>query len=452
MFEKVLIANRGEIALRILRACHELGIPVVAVHSSADTRLKHVRLADESVCIGPAPVAQSYLNIPAIIAAAEVTGADAIHPGYGFLSENADFAERVEHSGFTFIGPPASAIQTMGDKVRAIHAMKAARVPTVPGSEGVLGDDMDEIVRLAEGIGLPVIVKAAGGGGGRGMRVARTADELQRIIPLTRGEAQAAFGDPRLYMEKFLTRPRHVEVQVLADAHGNAIHLGERDCSMQRRHQKVIEEAPAPGLSGEARARIGALCVKACRDMDYRGAGTFEFLYEDGEFYFIEMNTRLQVEHPVTELITRFDIVQEQLRVAAGEPLSIRQDDVTLSGHAIECRINAEHPDTFAPSPGKVALWHAPGGPGIRVDSHLYTGYEVPPYYDSLVGKLIAWGATRAGAIARMGLALNELVTEGLVTNVPLHQAILGTEGFAAGGADIHFLEKWLESRADEAA
>lgn len=452
MFEKVLIANRGEIALRILRACHELGIPVVAVHSSADTRLKHVRLADESVCIGPAPVAQSYLNIPAIIAAAEVTGADAIHPGYGFLSENADFAERVEHSGFTFIGPPASAIQTMGDKVRAIQTMKAARVPTVPGSEGVLGDDMDEIVRLAEGIGLPVIVKAAGGGGGRGMRVARTADELQRIIPLTRGEAQAAFGDPRLYMEKFLTRPRHVEVQVLADAHGNAIHLGERDCSMQRRHQKVIEEAPAPGLSGEARARIGALCVKACRDMDYRGAGTFEFLYEDGEFYFIEMNTRLQVEHPVTELITRFDIVQEQLRVAAGEPLSIRQDDVTLSGHAIECRINAEHPDTFAPSPGKVALWHAPGGPGVRVDSHLYTGYEVPPYYDSLVGKLIAWGATRAGAIARMGLALNELVTEGLVTNVPLHQAILGTEGFAAGGADIHFLEKWLESRADEAA
>jgi len=452
VFEKVLIANRGEIALRILRACHELGIPVVAVHSSADTRLKHVRLADESVCIGPAPVAQSYLNIPAIIAAAEVTGADAIHPGYGFLSENADFAERVEHSGFTFIGPPASAIQTMGDKVRAIQTMKAARVPTVPGSEGVLGDDMDEIVRLAEGIGLPVIVKAAGGGGGRGMRVARTADELQRIIPLTRGEAQAAFGDPRLYMEKFLTRPRHVEVQVLADAHGNAIHLGERDCSMQRRHQKVIEEAPAPGLSGEARARIGALCVKACRDMDYRGAGTFEFLYEDGEFYFIEMNTRLQVEHPVTELITRFDIVQEQLRVAAGEPLSIRQDDVTLSGHAIECRINAEHPDTFAPSPGKVALWHAPGGPGVRVDSHLYTGYEVPPYYDSLVGKLIAWGATRAGAIARMGLALNELVTEGLVTNVPLHQAILGTEGFAAGGADIHFLEKWLESRADEAA
>jgi len=452
VFEKVLIANRGEIALRILRACHELGIPVVAVHSSADTRLKHVRLADESVCIGPAPVAQSYLNIPAIIAAAEVTGADAIHPGYGFLSENADFAERVEHSGFTFIGPPASAIQTMGDKVRAIQTMKAARVPTVPGSEGVLGDDMDEIVRLAEGIGLPVIVKAAGGGGGRGMRVARTADELQRIIPLTRGEAQAAFGDPRLYMEKFLTRPRHVEVQVLADAHGNAIHLGERDCSMQRRHQKVIEEAPAPGLSGEARARIGALCVKACRDMDYRGAGTFEFLYEDGEFYFIEMNTRLQVEHPVTELITRFDIVQEQLRVAAGEPLSIRQDDVTLSGHAIECRINAEHPDTFAPSPGKVALWHAPGGPGVRVDSHLYTGYEVPPYYDSLVGKLIAWGATRSGAIARMGLALNELVTEGLVTNVPLHQAILGTEGFAAGGADIHFLEKWLESRADEAA
>ena len=452
MFEKVLIANRGEIALRILRACRELGVQVVAVHSSADTRLKHVRLADESVCIGPPASAQSYLNIPSIIAAAEVTGADAIHPGYGFLAENADFAERVETSGFVFIGPPASAIQTMGDKVRAIQTMKAAGVPTVPGSEGVLGDDMDEIVTLAEDIGLPVIVKAVGGGGGRGMRVAQSSAELPGLIPLTRSEAEAAFGDARLYMEKFLTHPRHVEIQVLADAHGNAIHLGERDCSMQRRHQKVIEEAPAPGISAEERERIGRLCTNACLEMDYRGAGTFEFLYQDGEFYFIEMNTRLQVEHPVTELITGFDIVQEQLRVAAGEPLGIRQQDVTFSGHAIECRINAEHPETFAPSPGTVRLWHSPGGPGVRVDSHLYTGYEVPPYYDSLVGKVVAWGNGRAAAIARMGLALNEMVTEGLVTNVPLHQAILETEGFAAGGADIHFLEKWLESTTDSAA
>ncbi len=449
MFEKVLIANRGEIALRILRACCELGIRVVAVHSSADTQLKHVRLADESVCIGPAPAEQSYLNIPAIIAAAEVTGADAIHPGYGFLAENADFAERVEQSGFTFIGPPVSAIQTMGDKVRAIQAMKTAGVPTVPGSGGVLGDSMEDIMRLAERIGPPVIVKAAGGGGGRGMRVAQTVDELPRIIPLTRGEAQAAFGDPRLYMEKFLTRPRHVEFQVLADGHGKVIHLGERDCSMQRRHQKVVEEAPAPGIGAEARERIGALCVQACVDLGYRGAGTFEFLYQDGEFYFIEMNTRLQVEHPVTELITGFDIVQEQLRVAAGEPLGIRQEDITFFGHAIECRINAEHPETFAPSPGTVALWHAPGGPGVRVDSHLYTGYQVPPYYDSLVGKVIAWGNSRTAAIARMKLALNEMVTEGLVTNMSLHQAILETEGFSAGGADIHFLEKWLESTTD---
>ena len=452
MFEKVLIANRGEIALRILRACRELGVEVVAVHSSADTPLKHVRLADESVCIGPPAADQSYLNIPAIIAAAEVTGADAIHPGYGFLSENADFAERVEHSGFAFIGPPVGAIRTMGDKVQAIQAMKAAGVPTVPGSGGVLEGSMEAIMRLAEKIGPPVIVKAAGGGGGRGMRVAETVDELPRIIPLTRGEAQAAFGDPRLYMEKFLVRPRHVEFQVLADAHGNAIHLGERDCSMQRRHQKVVEEAPAPGIDSEARERIGALCVQACLDMEYRGAGTFEFLYEDGEFYFIEMNTRLQVEHPVTELITGFDIVQEQLRVAAGEPLSIRQEDVAFTGHAIECRINAEHPKTFAPSPGKVSLWHSPGGPGVRVDSHLYTGYEVPPYYDSLVGKVIAWAGSRPAAIARMQLALNEMVTEGLVTNVPLHQSILATEGFAAGGADIHFLEKWLASAPDSQA
>ena len=448
MFDKVLIANRGEIALRILRACHELGIEVVAVHSSADTSLKHVRLADESVCIGPPATAQSYLNVPSIIAAAEVTGADAIHPGYGFLAENADFAERVESSGFVFIGPPVSAIQTMGDKVRAIQTMKAAGVPTVPGSEGVLEGNMDDIIRLAEAIGPPVIVKAAGGGGGRGMRVAQSASELPRIIPLTRGEAEAAFGDPRLYMEKFLTHPRHVEIQVLADAHGNAIHLGERDCSMQRRHQKVIEEAPAPGISEQQRRRIGELCVKACLDMGYRGAGTFEFLYQDGEFYFIEMNTRLQVEHPVTELITGLDIVQEQLRIAAGEPLGIRQQEVRFSGHAIECRINAEHPETFAPSPGKVSLWHPPGGPGVRVDSHLYTGYTVPPYYDSLVGKVIAWANSRAAAISRMRLALDEMVTEGLVTNAPLHQAILESEGFSAGGADIHFLEKWLDTSA----
>ena len=448
MFDKVLIANRGEIALRILRACHELGIEVVAVHSSADTSLKHVRLAEESVCIGPPATAQSYLNVPSIIAAAEVTGADAIHPGYGFLAENADFAERVEMSGFVFIGPPVSAIQTMGDKVRAIQTMKAAGVPTVPGSDGVLEGNMDDIIRLAEKIGPPVIVKAAGGGGGRGMRVAHSASELPRIIPLTRGEAEAAFGDPRLYMEKFLTHPRHVEIQVLADAHGNAIHLGERDCSMQRRHQKVIEEAPAPGISEEERVRIGQLCVKACLDLGYRGAGTFEFLYQDGEFYFIEMNTRLQVEHPVTELITGLDIVQEQLRIAAGEPLGIRQQDVTFSGHAIECRINAEHPETFAPSPGRVSLWHPPGGPGVRVDSHLYTGYTVPPYYDSLVGKVIAWAGSRAAAISRMRLALDEMVTEGLVTNAPLHQAILESEGFSAGGTDIHFLEKWLDTSA----
>ena len=446
MFEKVLIANRGEIALRILRACRELGIKVVAVHSSADTQLKHVRLADESVCIGPPAAADSYLNIPSIIAAAEVTGVDAIHPGYGFLAENADFAERVETSGFVFIGPTANAIQAMGDKVRAIQAMRAAGVPTVPGSGGVLGDDMDEIIRLAEAIGLPVIVKAVGGGGGRGMRVAHSSAELPGLIPLTSGEAEAAFGDPRLYMEKFLTHPRHVEIQVLADTRGNAIHLGERDCSMQRRHQKVIEEAPAPGITEEERERIGRLCVEACRNMQYRGAGTFEFLYQDGKFYFIEMNTRLQVEHPVTELITGLDIVQEQLRIAAGEPLRIRQEDIAFSGHAIECRINAEHPETFAPSPGKVTMWHSPGGPGVRVDSHLYTGYTVPPFYDSLVGKVIAWGGSRAAAIARMVLALNEMVTEGLVTNVPLHQAILQSEGYAAGAADIHFLEKWLQS------
>lgn len=448
MFEKVLIANRGEIALRILRACHELGMQVVAVHSSADTQLKHVRLADESVCIGPPASAQSYLNIPAIIAAAEVTGADAIHPGYGFLSENADFAERVETSGFVFIGPPPAAIRTMGDKVQAIQTMKAAGVPTVPGSDGVLGDDIDGVVRLAEQIGLPVIVKAVGGGGGRGMRVALSSAELPDLIPLTRGEAQAAFGDSRLYMEKFLTHPRHVEIQVLADAHGNAIHLGERDCSMQRRHQKVIEEAPAPGLAAGERERIGRLCTRACLEMGYRGAGTFEFLYQDGEFYFIEMNTRLQVEHPVTEMITGLDIVQEQLRIAAGEPLGVRQEDVRFSGHAIECRINAEHPETFAPSPGQVSLWHAPGGPGVRVDSHLYTGYTVPPFYDSLVGKLVAWGVNRRAAIARMRLALNEIVTEGLVTNVPLHQILLDSDGFAGGGADIHFLEKWLAREA----
>jgi len=444
MLDKVVIANRGEIALRVMRACKEMGIKTVAVHSTADNNLKHVLLADETVCIGPPPSSESYLNMPAIISAAEVTDAVAIHPGYGFLSENADFAERVETSGFIFIGPPASAIREMGDKVAAIRAMKAAGVPTVPGSDGPLGDNAEENLRLAREIGYPVIIKAAGGGGGRGMRVVHAEASLTNAITVTQAEARAAFGNATVYMEKFLETPRHVEIQVLADNHGNAIHLGERDCSMQRRHQKVVEEAPAPGITEEQRQQIGNRCVQACLDMGYRSAGTFEFLYQNGEFYFIEMNTRLQVEHPVTEMITGVDIVREQLRIAAGEPLSLRQDEVLLRGHAIECRINAEDPKTFMPSPGLVTLWHPPGGPGIRIESHVYSGYKVPPYYDSMIGKIIAHGADRKTAIARMRNALSEIVIEGIKTNVPLHQEIFQHAAFQAGGTDIHYLEKRL--------
>jgi acetyl-CoA carboxylase biotin carboxylase subunit len=444
MLEKVVIANRGEIALRILRACRELGIRTVAVHSTVDRELKHVRLADETVCIGPPPAADSYLNMPAIISAAEVTDAVAIHPGYGFLSENADFAERVEQSGFVFIGPRPDTIRLMGDKVSAIRAMQEAGVPCVPGSDGPLGDDNEETLRIAHEIGYPVIIKAAGGGGGRGMRVVHGEAALLTTLDLTRSEANAAFGNPTVYMEKYLDHPRHVEIQVLADTHGHAIHLGERDCSMQRRHQKVIEEAPAPGVGAEQRRRIGQICVDACQRIGYRGAGTFEFLYQDGEFYFIEMNTRVQVEHPVTELITGVDIVKEQLRIAAGEPLGYRQDQIRIHGHALECRLNAEDPDTFVPSPGTITQYHAPGGPGIRVDSHLYNGYRVPPNYDSMIGKLIAHGETRVAAIARMRNALAELVIEGIKTNAPLHRRILGDAGFIAGGADIHYLERQL--------
>jgi acetyl-CoA carboxylase biotin carboxylase subunit len=444
MLDKIVIANRGEIALRIQRACRELGIKTVAVHSTADNNLKHVLMADETVCIGPPPSADSYLNMPAIISAAEVTDATGIHPGYGFLSENADFAERVESSGFTFIGPKADAIRLMGDKVSAIRAMKAAGVPCVPGSDGPLGDDAEENLRLAREIGYPIIIKASGGGGGRGMRVVHSDASLASSITVTKAEARAAFGNDVVYMEKFLEKPRHVEVQVLADGRGNAIHLAERDCSMQRRHQKVVEEAPAPGITEEQRRGIGERCVKACLEIGYRSAGTFEFLYENGEFYFIEMNTRLQVEHPVTEMITGVDIVREQLRIASGEPLSIRQEDVRVQGHAIECRINAEDPKTFMPSPGLVTLWHPPGGPGIRMDSHIYSGYKVPPYYDSMIGKLIAYGETRAVAFARMKNALNEIVIEGIKTNVPLHQEIFQHAAFQAGGTDIHYLEKRL--------
>jgi acetyl-CoA carboxylase biotin carboxylase subunit len=444
MLDKIVIANRGEIALRILRACREMGIKTVAVHSTADNNLKHVLLADETVCIGPPPSAESYLNMPAIISAAEVTDSVAIHPGYGFLSENADFAERVESSGFVFVGPPASAIREMGDKVAAIRAMKAAGVPTVPGSDGPLGDDPEENLRIARDIGYPIIIKASGGGGGRGMRVVHSEASLIAAITVTQAEAGAAFGNDIVYMEKFLETPRHVEFQVLADNYGNAIHLGERDCSMQRRHQKVVEEAPAPGITEEQRNRIGERCVKACQDMGYRSAGTFEFLYQDGEFYFIEMNTRLQVEHPVTEMITGVDIVKEQLRIAAGEPLDIKQEDVQFLGHAIECRINAEDPKTFMPSPGMVQLWHSPGGPGVRVESHIYSGYRVPPYYDSMIGKIIAHGNDRPTAIARMKNALAEIVIEGIKTNVPLHQEIFQHAAFQAGGTDIHYLEKRL--------
>jgi acetyl-CoA carboxylase biotin carboxylase subunit len=444
MLEKVVIANRGEIALRVLRACREMGIKTVAVHSSADNNLKHVLLADETVCIGPPQSIDSYLNMPAIISAAEVTDAVAIHPGYGFLSENADFAERVESSGFVFIGPSSQSIRLMGDKVSAIRAMKAAGVPTVPGSDGPLGDNAEENMRIAREIGYPIIIKASGGGGGRGMRVVHTEASLIASITVTQAEARSAFDNDVVYMEKFLERPRHIEVQVLADTHGNAIHLAERDCSMQRRHQKVIEEAPAPGITEEQRHAIGMRCVQACLDMGYRSAGTFEFLYQDDEFYFIEMNTRLQVEHPVTEMITGVDIVREQLRIAAGEPLSVKQEDIRVNGHAIECRINAEDPKTFMPSPGLVQLWHAPGGPGVRVDSHIYSGYKVPPYYDSMIGKIIAHGNDRPTAIARMKNALAEVVIEGIKTNVPLHQEICQHAAFLAGGTDIHYLEKRL--------
>ncbi len=444
MFEKVVIANRGEIALRVLRACKELGIRTVAVHSTVDRALKHVKLADESICIGPAPSAQSYLNVPALISAAEVSDAVAIHPGYGFLSENADFAERVEQSGFVFIGPRADTIRLMGDKVSAKDAMKKADVPCVPGSDGPIGDDDDETLRLAREIGYPVIIKAAGGGGGRGMRVVHSEAHLLNAVGLTRGEAGAAFGNSTVYMEKYLENPRHVEIQVLADTHGNAIYLGERDCSMQRRHQKVIEEAPAPGITEEQRRRIGERCAQACREIGYRGAGTFEFLYENGEFYFIEMNTRVQVEHPVTEMITGVDIVKEQILIAAGEKLSYTQEQIKLRGHAMECRINAEDPKTFMPSPGKITGLHVPGGPGIRWDSHIYNGYTVPPNYDSMIGKLIAWGETRESAMARMRSALDEVIVEGIKTNAPLHQELIDDAAFAAGGTNIHYLHKKL--------
>jgi len=447
MLDKVLIANRGEIALRIMRACHTLGIKTVAVHSTVDRNLKHVGMADESVCIGAAPAAESYLNIPAIIAAAEVTDAQAIHPGYGFLSENADFCERVERSGFIFVGPSARVIRMMGNKVEAIRAMQAAGVPCVPGSGGSLGDDPTENAKVAAAIGYPVIIKAAGGGGGRGMRVVREPAQLNQAIATTRSEAGAAFGNPDVYMEKFLTNPRHIEIQVLADSHGHAIHLGERDCSMQRRHQKVVEEAPATGLDDAARAAIGKVCVDACLRIGYRGAGTFEFLYQDGQFYFIEMNTRIQVEHPVTELITGVDLVVEQLRIAAGEPLSLRQDQVRFTGHAIECRINAEDPDTFAPSPGQITRFHPAGGPGVRLDSHIYDGYRVPPNYDSMIGKLIVHGPDRATAIARMRVALAELVIEGIKTNIALQQRIMTDPGFGRGGQNIHYLEQRIAER-----
>ncbi|WP_149194257.1 acetyl-CoA carboxylase biotin carboxylase subunit [Luteimonas suaedae] len=450
MLDKVVIANRGEIALRILRACHALGIRTVAVHSTVDRNLKHVAMADESVCIGPAPSARSYLDMPAIIAAAEVTDAQAIHPGYGFLSENADFAERVEQSGFVFIGPRAETIRLMGDKVEAIRAMKEAGVPCVPGSGGPLGDDAEANIAIAREIGYPVIVKAAGGGGGRGMRVVHTEAALSAAVVTTKQEAKAAFGNDMVYMEKFLENPRHVEIQVLADGQGNAIHLGERDCSMQRRHQKVVEEAPAPGISEDERAAIGKVCVEACLRIGYRGAGTFEFLYEDGRFYFIEMNTRIQVEHPVTELVTGIDLVREQLLIAAGQPLSIRQQDVVLRGHAIECRVNAEDPDSFMPSPGLIQHFHAPGGPGVRVDSHIYEGYRVPPDYDSMIGKLIVHGADREQAIARMRVALNEMVIDGIKTNIPLQQRIMRDIGFQSGGQNIHYLEKRLAERRDK--
>ncbi len=447
MFKKILIANRGEIALRIQRACREMGIKSVVVYSEADREAKYVKLADEAVCIGPAPSAQSYLHMPAIISTAVVTDAEAIHPGYGFLSENADFAERVEKSGFVFIGPTPESIRIMGDKVSAKQAMIKSGVPCVPGSEGALPEDPKEIIRIARSVGYPVIIKAAGGGGGRGMRVVHTEAALIHAVQTTRTEAGAAFGNPSVYMEKFLENPRHVEIQVLADGQRGAVWLGERDCSMQRRHQKVIEEAPAPGIARRVIEKIGDRCAAACLKIGYRGAGTFEFLYENGEFYFIEMNTRVQVEHPVTELVTGIDIVQMQIRIAAGQKLPFNQRAIQLKGHAIECRVNAEHPYTFVPSPGRITMWHSPGGPGVRVDSHAYTNYTVPPNYDSMIGKIIVYGDTREQALARMRTALSETVVEGIHTNIPLHRDLMVDSGFCAGGTNIHYLEHWLSQR-----
>lgn len=444
MFEKILIANRGEIALRVQRGCRELGIKTVAVHSEADKDAKYVKLADESVCIGPASSTLSYLNIPAVISAAEVTDAQAIHPGYGFLSENADFAERVEQSGFVFIGPRAETIRLMGDKVSAKEAMKKAGIPCVPGSDGELPDDPAKMRAIAKRVGYPVIIKAAGGGGGRGMRVVHTEAALVNAVNMTKAEAETAFGNPVVYMEKYLENPRHIEIQIMADQFGNAIYLGDRDCSMQRRHQKVIEEAPAPGLSDRVRAKIGERCADACRKIKYRGAGTFEFLYENGEFFFIEMNTRLQVEHTVTEMITGIDLVQQQIFVAAGQKLAIRQKDVELKGHSIECRINAEDPYTFIPSPGTINRFHMPGGPGVRIDTHAFGGYVVPPYYDSMICKLITYGATREQAIARMRIALSEMSVQGIKTNVPLHADLMADAAFHQGGTSIHYLEEKL--------
>lgn len=448
LLDKVVIANRGEIALRILRACHAMGIKTVAVHSTVDRNLKHVAMADESVCIGPAPAKESYLNVPAIIAATEVTDAVAIHPGYGFLAENADFAERVEQSGFIFIGPRPETIRLMGDKVSAIKAMKEAGVPCVPGSDGPLGMDPQECLAIARRVGYPVIIKASAGGGGRGMRVVHTEAHLNNALQLTRQEALSAFGDATVYLEKYLENPRHIEIQVMADEHGNAVHFGERDCSTQRRHQKVIEEAPAPGITPEQRAEIGAVCVAACKRIDYRGAGTFEYLYDNGNFYFIEMNTRIQVEHPVTERITGVDLVREQILVASGEKLTYRQEDIQIRGHAIECRINAEDPETFMPSPGMITGFHAPGGPGIRMESHIYDGYRVPPNYDSMIAKVISHGTDRAIAIARMRVALDEMVVNGIKTNIPLHRWLLADPGFIEGGFNIHYLEKRLAEKA----
>ena len=444
MFQRVLIANRGEIALRVIRACRDLGVGVVAVYSAADRGAPWLALADEAVCIGPGPASESYLKVSRIIAAAEKTNVDALHPGYGFLSENADFAEKVERSGFVFIGPRPENIRLMGDKVSAKQAMTKAGVPTVPGSEGALSDDPKETVRVARKIGYPVIIKAAGGGGGRGMRVVHTEAALLNAVNMTRTEAQAAFANPTVYLERYLEQPRHIEIQVLADGHKNAVYLGERDCSLQRRHQKIMEEAPAPDLPAKLRDKVGERCVEACRRIGYRGAGTFEFLYEGGEFFFIEMNTRIQVEHPVTEMITGIDLVQEQIHIAAGEKLRFRQKDIELRGHAIECRINAEDPYRFTPSPGKITSYHPPGGPGIRVDSHVYQGYTVPPNYDSMVGKVIAYGASREQAMSRMRIALSEMVVEGILTNIPLHRELLNDTRFMRGGVSIHYLEQKL--------